>query len=264
MTRIKRLNTLLFILIAVVSCGKPSPGYDIYRFNDALLVFIKMDDSSEIVDATLDDQNLKVNIASDEEIFEQVISLQKKFLISLVEHDETVAIEGTSRINQYGVVHLKVSSPVPRKISMSITWTGWNGKNSIREGSHSNTGTFRIDDKLIACTLLPDFNKSSWEVSNFGINIKYETKTSVDNVVNDDVSRRLLNIEVDDPDIPVHNLSFPLTDLTADENVVVKEKKKVGNHLYIIHMNIIPMLDDQTTVESDDRHPFDNSSIVDR
>ena len=241
MISIKSLYTLLFFLIAVVGCGKTSPGYDIYRINDALLVFIRMDDSSKIVDAKLDGQELKVNIASNEEIHEQAISLQKKLLIALVEQDETVTVEGINRINKYGVVHLKVSSPAPRGVSMSFTWTGWISRNNTKEGSHSNTGAFRIDNNLIAYTLLPDIKKSSRAVSNFGINIKYETKTSVDNMMNDDVGGRFINIDVDDPDIPVHTLSFPLTDLTPDENVEVKEKNKVGNHLYIIRMNIIPM-----------------------
>ncbi|MCG9126406.1 hypothetical protein JT359_02285 [Candidatus Poribacteria bacterium] len=254
----------MLILITLVGCGKSSPGYDIYRYNDVLLVFIRMDDTSKIVDAKLDDQKLKVNIASNEEMFEQVISLRKKLIISLVEKDETVTVEGINRINKYGVVHLKVSSPIPRPVSMSISWTGLKGRNNRKKGSHSNNGAFRIDDKLIAYTLLPDFKKSSWEVSNFGINIRHETKTSVDNVMNDDVGDRFLNIDVDDPDIPVHNLSLPLTDLTSDENVEVKEKKKVGNHLYIIRMNIISMLDSQATVVSDDSDPSDNSSIIDR
>ena len=263
----KRGNTFLLICAFVVGvgCSQPSSGYNIQRIDNALLVFLAMEDTSKIVEAKIDNHNLNIKIEKDGEIGETVITLKKKFFFSLVDADETLKVHGVNRINRYGVVHLTVKSPLPKRTTMSLSFTlsGMKAKGMAKkQGSHTNTGTFRFGNRLIAYSLLPDMKTSSWEVSNFGVGIKYETKTPIESMGND-IDGRLLNLEIDDMDVPVSNLKFPLNHLRPDESVEVKNQTKIGEDLYIVDLSIIPKQDDQTTA-TEKKRPFDNSTIIDR
>lgn len=262
----KRDLTFLLICAFVVGvgCGQPSSEYNIQRIDNILLLFLAMEDTSKIVKAKIDNHNLHIEIEKDEEIVETVIALKKKSFFSLVEADEAIKVHGVNRINRYGVVHLSVNSPMPKRTTMSFTMSGMKTKGMAKEhGSHKNTGTFRIGNRLIAYSLLPEMKTSSWGVSNFGVGIKYQTKTPIKNMGND-TDGRLLNLDIDDINVPISNLSLPLNHLRPDETVEVEDHQKLGDHLYIVHMKIIPMLDDQTRVESEKNHPFDNSNLIDR
>lgn len=257
----------IFLLICAfvvgVGCGQPSSGYNIQRIDNALLVFLAMEDTSKIVEAKIDNHNLNIKIEKDGEIVETVITLKKKSFFSLVEADETIKVHGVNRINRYGVVHLSVDSPIPKRTTMSFSLSGIKVKGKVKEqGSHANTGAFRVGNRLIAYSLLPEMKTSSWGVSNFGVSIKYETKTPIQNMEND-IDGRLLNLEIDDMNVPVSNLKFPLNQLKPDETVEVKNQTKIGEDLYIVDLSIIPMTEDQTPV-SEKKRPFDNSSIIDR
>lgn len=260
-------RSFTFLLISAfvvgVGCGQPSLGYKIQRFDDTLIVFLAMEDTSKIVEAKIDKHNLNIKIEKDKEIVETVIELKKKFFFSLVEADETLKVHGVNRINRYGVVHITAKSPLPKRMTMSFTLSGMKAKDMAKkQGSHTNTGTFRFGNRLIAYSLLPDMQTSSWGVSNFGVGIKYETKTPIKNMGND-IDGRLLNLDIDDMDVPVSNLKFPLNQLRPDETVEVKNQTKIGEDLYIVDLSIIPMTEDQTTV-SEKKRLFDNSSIIDR
>lgn len=261
----KRGNTFLLICAFVVGvgCSQPSSGYNIQRIDNALLVFLAMEDTSKIVEAKIDNHNLNIKIENDGEIVETVIKLKKNFFFSLVEADETIKVHGVNRINRYGVVHLSVNPPIPNRTTMSFSLTGIKVKGKAKEqGSHANTGAFRIGNRLIAYSLLPDMQTSSWGVSNFGVSIKYETKTPIQNM-GKDTDGRLLKLDIDDMDVPVSNLKFPLNQLRPDETVEVKNQTKIGEDLYIVDLSIIPMTEDQTPV-SEKKRPFDNSTIIDR
>ncbi len=172
MTRIKGLITL-FISLAIVlgGCGKPTPGYKIFRINDSLLVFLAMKHSSKIVDAALDNKELHVDITNGKKIEKRVTTLDKAFKFPITEPDETLEIHGTNRINKYGVVHLTVSSPIPRNTSTSFHWSGWQIKGfPMKAGPFANSGAFRVGDRITAYCFLPEIKKTKKKKSMFWIN----------------------------------------------------------------------------------------------
>lgn len=266
MTTTKGMIIFFICLITVVSgCGSPSPGYKIQRIDETVLVFLSMKDSSKILEAKIDDRDLHVEIDNGQEIEKRVMSLKKKLLFGLIESDETIKVQGINRINRYGVVHLIVYSPIPRRVRMSYAWSGMEGRGSSEKpGPFSNSGSFRIRDSITAYHLLPDRKISSWEVSNFGIRIKYETKTTIGHVVNEVNEGRLLDIKVTVPDVLIRDLTFSLNDLQPDETVEVKNQIKLGDEIFIAFMKVVPMPEEPTTVVSDRSLPLNNSTLIDR
>ena len=269
MTKINGLITLFISLtIVLVSCGKPTPGYKIYRINDMLLVFLAMKDSSKIADATIDNNELHVDIATGKKIENRVTSLDKAFKFTIIEPDETLEIHGTNRINGYGVVHLTVSSPRPRKMSMSFHWSGWQVKDFPKKpGPFANSGAFRVGDRITAYCYLPEVKKPKKKKPMFWIkfDVKHTPKTSTAYTFEDN----MLHIETYKADSNklnklIRKLSFPLDDLEPHETVEVEDKKKLGEDIHIAYLKVVPKKNEPTRVVPKRSRPTHHPILIDR
>ncbi len=242
MTKINGLIILLVSLAIVLSgCGEPNPGYKIHRIDNTLLVFLSINDRSKIVDTKIDNTALHVDIKTDKKIEKRVISLQHTFVDQLITPNETLEIHGTDRINGYGVVHLTISSRIPRRFSMSFNWTGIKVKGFTKKpGPFGNSSAFRVGDRLIAYRLIPEIKESSWKVSKFGITVEFTDTAPIDDVEIDAKGGRILNIETDDLDIPIQNLSFLLKGILPHETVEVENKKMLGGDIFLAYLRVYP------------------------
>ena len=245
--RIPKINrSIILILIAalvVCGCGKPRPGYKIYRLNDVLIIFLAMQDTSEIVDASVDNdaKELLLDIDTGQQIVNHVMSLKRKLMVPLIKPDETLDIQGTNRINGYGVLHLNVSSPIPRRSSMNVDWTGVKRHGIPKEpGPFKNSGSFRIEDTIFAYSRIPDHVESSWKVSQFGITIEVTDKTTYQNFETDADGNTVLTIESDDPDLSNQSLRFLVEDLQPHETVEVQDKQKLGADVFLVKLKVLP------------------------
>ncbi len=243
MTNIKSL-IVLFISFAIVlsSCEKPGPGYRIHRRNDTLLFFLAMSNTSEIIDAKINNNELHIDIGTGIEIEKGETSLQQVFNIQVIEPDERLKIQGTSRINGYGVVHLKVSPPNQEKKIFSFEWNGSRIKDIPKEpGPFANSNAFRFEDEIISYCVLPDKINSSWKTAKFGYSFQFKRRTANENLDIDSNGNSVLNIETinTDPDIPKQHLSFLLVDLQHHETVEVKDQINLGEDIYVVYLKVV-------------------------
>ncbi len=229
--------------LVFVSSGIPQKGHKIYRNNEMLLVFLPMKHTSKIVDATLDNNELIVNIDNGEKIVRSVTSLKRRATYQLIRSDETLEVAGTDRINHYGVVHLSVYSPRPTHLrnSMTIVQEGFSiRKFAEKPGPFSNSGAYRIGERITAYCYLPDKIGLSWEHSIPGIEFKIENRTTSVDVNSDANGYRVIKITTDEFGIPDKNISFLLKDLKPHETVEIDDKQKIGNDLYLLDLKVVP------------------------
>ena len=75
--------------------------------NDTLLFFLAMNHTSNIIDVKIRNNELHIDIGTGIEIEKGETTLQQVFNIQVIEPDERLKIQGTSRINGYGVSSFK-------------------------------------------------------------------------------------------------------------------------------------------------------------
>ncbi len=269
MTRLNGL-LILFISLAIVlsGCGKPTPGYKIFRINDSLLVFLAMKHSSKIVDATLDNKELHVDIDTGKKIENRITSLDKAFKFPITKPDEPLEIHNTNRINGYGIVHLTVSSPIPRNTSTSFHWTGWEIKGLKKKpGPFKNSGAFRVGDTITAYCYLPEAKKPKKKNSLFWINFDVEKTPRTATAYN--FEDNMIHIETYKADSNklnklIRRLSFPLDDLEPHETVEVEDKKKLGEDIHIAYLKVVPKKNEPTRVVPNRNRPTNQPFLRDR
>ncbi len=229
--------------LVFISSGILQKGYKIYRNNEMLLVFLPMKHTSEIVDATLDNNKLIVNIDNGEKIVRSVTSLKRRFAFQFIRSDETLEVEGTDRINRYGVVHLSVYSPRPKHGSISMTFfqEGFSiNKLAEKPGPFSNSGAYRIGERITAYCYLPYRIGLSWEHSIAGIEFKIENSTTFVDENSDANGNRVIEITTDKLGVSKENVSFLLKDLKPHETVEIDDKQKIGDDLYFVDLKVVP------------------------
>ncbi len=267
MTKIKGLITLFISLGIVLSgCGKPTPGYKIYRINDTLLVFLAMKPSSKIVDATLDNKELQVDIDTGKKIEKRVTSLDIKYEYPLIEPNGTVKIHGTNRIKGYGVVHLTVSSPIPRNGSTWFNWTGLKIKGLRKKtGPFKESGAFRVGDTITAYCYLPEVKKSKKKNSLFWINFDIK-HTSIETATVHNFKGDTINIETYNAKSNklIRKLSFPLDSLEPHETVEVEKQKKIGDDIHIAYLKVVPKKNEPMKIVPNRNRSFNRPSLIDR
>ena len=243
MTKIKGLITIFISLAIVLSgCGEPTPGYKIYRINDTLLVFLAMNNKSKIVDATLDNKELHVDIDTGKEIEKRVTSIGEKARFPVIETNETLEVHGTNRIKGYGVVHLTVSSPIPKNVSTWFNWTGWEIKGIRKKpGPFANSGAFRVGDGITAYCYHPEVRKKTKKNSLFWINFDIK-HTSTETATVHNFKGNMINIETYNTKSNklIRKLSYPLDVLEPHETVKVEKQKKVGDDIHIAYLKVVP------------------------
>ena len=266
MTKIKGLIAF-FITFAILlgGCGKPTPGYKIFRINDSLLVFLAMNNKSKIVDTKIDNKELHVDIANGEKIENRVTSLDKVYKFPITEPDETLKIHSTNRINRYGVVHLTISSPIPRNTSTTFHWSGWEIKGlQMKDGPFANSGAFRVGDRITAYCYLPEAKKPKKKKSMFWINfdVKRTPATMTANTFEDG----MINIETYNAKSKklIRKLSYPLDDLETHETVEVEDKKKLGNDIHIAYLKVVAKKNEVIRVTPQRSRPTNQSFLRDR
>lgn len=237
---------LVFIIglsLVFISSGIQKPGHKIYRNNEMLLVFLQMKHTSKIVDASLDNDKLVVNIDNGDKIVRSVTALKRRFIFQLIKPNETLKVAGTDRINHYGVVHLSVYSPPPNhnRISMTIVQEGFQIRKFAGEpGPFSNSGAYRMGDRITAyCHLLVDENRH--------LN-----------------GNHVLVIAADELGMPKRNLSFLLKDLKPHETVEVDEKQKMGDDLYLVDLKVVPKNKQVIKSIQMNRPPMNRPNLEDR
>ena len=244
MTNIKG-QLILFISLALVicGCGKPSPGFKIYRNSDMVLIFLALQDTSGIVDATIDNDNneLQLDIDTGQEVVNHIMSLKRKLFVSLIKPDETLEIKERVRINGYGIVHLTVSSPIPNRGSMSVNWTGIK-KPGIPQQARlfNNSGAFRVGDRILAYCRIPEYEESSWKISKFGVTVEVTDTTTFENLEIDTEGNPVLEFLTGDEEIGNQKLSFVLKELQPHETVEVENKQKLGDDVFLVNLKVVP------------------------
>ena len=260
---------LVFISFSLVfiSSRIQVPGHNIYKNNEMLLVFLPMKHTSKIVDATFDNNKLIVNIDNGEEIVTTVTSLKRRFSFQLIRPNETLEVAGTDRINHYGVVHLSVSTPRPThgRITMTIVQDGFVIRKFVEKpGPFSNSGAYRIGERITAYCHLPARITPSLKLSAFGIEFKTENTTTFVDENSDPNGNRVLKIAADEFGIPNKNLSFLLKDLKPHETVEVDEKKKMGDDLYLVDLKVVPKNKQVIKSIQMNRPPMNRPNLEDR
>lgn len=243
MTNIKG-QIILFIsfVLVVCGCGKPSPGFKIYRINNSVLIFLALQDTSEIVDTSINNENkeLQFDIDTGQEVVNYVMSLKRKLMVSLIKPDETLEIKGTDRINGYGVVHLNVFSRIPNRGSMSVNWTGIKIHGNTQQSElFNNSGAFRVGDQILAYCRIPEYEESSWKISKFGVTIEVTDTTTFENLNTDAEGNPVFEILAGDEEIGSHKLSFVLKDLQPHESVEVENKQKLGDDVFLVNLRVV-------------------------
>ncbi len=256
-----------FISVTIVlgGCGKSTPGYKFYRINDTLLVFLSMNNKSRIVDATLEKQELHVNIDDGKNIKKRITSLQTDFEFKLIEPYETARIIGTDRINGYGVVHLKISPPRPGKLSFHFNWSGWRMKNlPNKAGPFKNIGTFRVGDRITAYCFLSSVLKPSLKTSRLGLRVELKPHAKFKNVEYATDGNRVMNVSIEDPEILNEYIRIPLGHLQPHENAKVEGKKKIGDDIFLVNFNVIANRNQPTRVAPNRNRSFNRQNLIDR
>ena len=244
MANIKVLITLFISLAFVIcGCGKHSPGFKIYRHHNSVLIFLALQDTSEIVDTSIDNdtKELQLDIGTGQEVVNHVMSLKRKLMVSLIKPDETLKIKGTDRINGYGVIHVNVLSLRPNRGSMSVNWTGLKKRGIPQQaGLFNNSGAFRVGDRMFAYCRIPETIESSLEISKFGVTIEVHESVTFENLETDTEGNTVLEIVTGDEEIGSQKLSFVLKDLQSDETVEVENKQKLGDDVFLVNLKVVP------------------------
>lgn len=247
------LCVILFLVcitlsLVLIGSGRQKSGHKIYRNNEMLLVFLPMKHTSKIVDATLDNNELIVNIDNGEKIVRGVTSLKHRVADQLIRSDETLEVAGTDRINHYGVVHLSVYSPRPTHLRNSMTnvQEGFSiRKFAEKPGPFSNSGTYRIGESITAYSYLPYRFGSSWKNSISGIEIKIENSTTSVDEDSDVTGYRVIQITTKKITtgkfgVSKENVSFLLKGIKPHETVEIGDKHKIGDDLYLVDLKVVP------------------------
>ena len=257
MTRTKGLIFFAISLaILITGCGRSTPGYAVSRIGNMVTVFATMQDISEIVDVKLANNTLKLHIDTGDSIEERVIPLQidninpnkqpKRPLLVAAPY-ETLEIQGTNKINRYGVVHLKITVPDPEmkpKMPQAPLFSsvfkrrgGWTINNTRQENTLANSGAFRLDDKITAYCLSQEVDTDKHKMPRI---------TYRDVEINEDKSENhILKIETHDATDPhkvkmIQRIQFLLKDLEDYETVSIEEITNLGEEIFIAVLQVIP------------------------
>ena len=256
MARTKGLILLAISLaVSITGCGRSTPGYAVSRIGNRVTVLATLQDASEIVEVKLANNTLKLNIDTDDSIEERVIPLQfnagkqpeqPKRTLSVAAPYETLEIQGTNKINRYGVVHLKitVSEPemkakmpqVPLFSSVFKPQGGWKISSIRKKNTLVNSGAFRLGDRITAYCLSQED----------GVRHKVPRITFRDvEITEDDSENFILKIETYDATDPhkvkmIRRLQFLLKDLEDHETVSIEEITNLGEEIFIADLEVIP------------------------
>ena len=267
MTKIKGIITLFIgTTIILVGCGNIKPGHKIYRVNEALLVFLSMDNKSEIVDTTFENRELYVDIRTGKRTEERVISLKEQFKLEIVKPHETVRIQGTDRLNGYGVVKLKVTPPVNGKMSMHINWTGLkvSGFQKV-QGDFPNSGTYRVGDRITAYCYLTETKVPALKTTKTGLKTHLKQHAAFKGREYTIKDHRVKNVFVNDPDIVVNqHISLLLNDLKAHEDAKVEDKKKIGEDMLIVNFKVSDKIIQQSRTFQNRNRSYNRPNLRDR
>ena len=247
MVKIKRVILLAITLaIGLAGCGDSTRGYAIFRSRALVTVFIPLPDTSEIAEVEFDNKSLHVDIDTGEKIEKRVIQFKRR-LSEIVEPEEIVEIHGKNRINDYAVIHLRVTHPehkVPKFVKMS-SYRFYNFKitnpDEVPE-PFENSGAFRFGDKIMAYCRLQDNIDSQpkgIKINIGGVEVKRTVATvNTHMVTEDEIGERILilgDYQID-KDERIRNLHFLLKDLEPHETVEVEEVKNLGDKIVIAEL----------------------------
>ena len=251
-----RTQALIFfaisLAIGIAGCGKSTPGYAVSRIGNIVTVFATMQDVSEIVDVKLANNTLKLHIDTGNSIEERVIPLQidikqPKRPLFVAAPYETLEIQGTNKINRYGVVHLKITVPDPEmkaKMPQGPLFSsvfkprgGWTISGIRKENTLPNSGAFRFDDKITTYCL-------SQEVDIDKHKVPRRTYRDVE-ISEDESENHILKIETYDATDPhkvkmIRRLKFLLKDLEDHETVSIEDIDNLGEEIFIAVLEVIP------------------------
>ena len=160
---------------------------------------------------------------------------------------ETLEIQGTNKINRYGVVHLKITVPDPEmkpKMPQAPVFSsvfkrrgGWTISNTRQENTLANSGAFRLGDKITAYCLSQEVDIDEHKVPRI---------TYRDVEINADESENhILKIETYDATDSrkvrmIRRLKFLLKDLGDHETVSIEEITNLGGEIFIAVLEVIP------------------------
>ena len=259
----ERTKGLIFFAISlavlITGCGRSTPGYAISRIGNMVTVFTTMQDASEIVDVRIDNNTLKLHIDTGDSVEERVIPLQigninigkhpeqPKRTLPVAAPYETLEIQGTNKINRYGVVHLKitVSDPemkakmpqAPLFLSVLKSRGGWTLSGIREKSTLANSGAFRLGDRITAYCLSQGGDVDRHKVPRI---------TYRDVEINEgDRKNRILKVETyDATDVHkvkmIRRLQFLLKDLEDHETVSIKEITNLGEEIIIAVLEVLP------------------------
>ncbi|MXV78484.1 hypothetical protein F4001_09030 [Candidatus Poribacteria bacterium] len=267
MTNLKRILTLFIgTTIILVGCGNIKPGHKIYRVNESLLVFLSMGNKSRIVDTTFENRELYVDIRTGKQTEERVISLKEQFKLEIVKPHETVRIEGTDRLNGYGVVKLKVTPPVNGKMSMHVNWTGLKVQViQKRQGDFPNSGTYRVGDRITAYCYLTETKVPAFKTTKFGLKTHLKQQAVFkgrEYTVKDHIVK---NVLINDPDIVLNqHISIMLDDLKTHEYAEVEDKKKIGDDVLVVNFKVSEKITQQSRTFRNRNRSYNRPNLEDR
>lgn len=250
MVKTKGLILLLItITIGLVGCGDFTRGYAIFRSRDIVIAFVPIRDTSEVADVKVDNKVLHVDIDTGEKIEKRVIRFEGR-LLDFVEPDGTLEIHARNRINDYAVIHLRVTHPehkAPKFDQMSSYrfYGGFRTTNTTKKNEpFENSGAFQFEDKIIAYSVSQDNIDSHFE--GFKINIgPVELKhtpgsTNTHIITFGEIGERFLILKKYKIDSAktVRDLHFLLRDLESHETVEIEGIKNLGNKIVIAELAV--------------------------
>ena len=256
MAKIKGLIFFTFSLaIAIAGCGRSTPGYAISRIGNMVTVFATMQDASEIVDVKLANNTLKLHIDTGDNIEERVIPLQidikqPKRPLFVAAPYETLEIQGTNKINRYGVVHLKITVPDPEmkaKMPQGPLFSsvfkprgGWTISGTPKKNTLANSGAFRLGDRITAYCVSPEIDIVDIDRHKVPrITYRYAE------INEDSGENHILKIETYDATDSrkakmIRQLQFLLKDLEDHETVSIKKINNLGEEIVFAVLEVIP------------------------
>ena len=244
---------LLFITITIglVGCGDSTRGYAIFRSRNIVIVFVPIRDTSEVADVKVDNKVLHVDIDTGEKIEKRAIRFKGR-LLDFVAPDGILEIYGRNRINDYAVIHLRVTHPehkAPKFDQMSFYkfYSGFRTTNTTKKiEPFENSGAFRFEDKIIAYSVSQDNIDSQpkgFKINIRGVKVKH-TPASVNThmITFGEIGERILILEdyEIDTDKKIRNLHFLLKDLAPDETVKIDGAKTLGSRIAIVELAVEP------------------------
>lgn len=250
MVKTKGLILLLITLaIGLAGCGDSFDGYAIFRSRDIVIAFVPIRDTSEVANVKVDNKALHVDIDTGENIEKRVIRFEGR-LLDFVEPDGTLEIHGRNRINDYAVIHLRVTHPehkAPKFDQMSSYrfYSGFRTTNTTKKiEPFENSGAFRFEDKIIAYSVSQgniDSQPEGFKINIGPVEIKH-TPASVNThiITFGEIGERLLILEEYkiDSDKTVRDLHFLLKDLESHETVEIDGIKNLGNKIVIAELAV--------------------------